>query len=102
MKILISFLIILPFALSTQLFPHGKSAGDIALVVSNDNTNTLTTGDTDDGIKVITTPNIPFFQRRQNHKVQVCENYRNAWKSPVCLKITGMFGNQRYVWKLLE
>lgn len=74
MKILISFLPILPFVLSMQLFPHGKSAGDIALVVSNDNTNTLTTGDTDDGIKVITTPNIPFFQRRQNHKVQISTN----------------------------
>lgn len=72
MALLFFLLIALPIAASQKLFPHGKENGDTVIIESQKQINRLSYGDTDNGIKVIDTPNFPFYQRKtNNNKIQV-------------------------------
>lgn len=75
MALLFFLLIALPIAASQKLFPHGKENGDTVIIDSQKQINRLSYGDTDNGIKVIDTPNFPFYQRKtNNNKIQLSTN----------------------------
>ena len=63
---------VIPFyfssALATQLFSYGTNSGDTVLI---DMTANISVVDLDDGIKLINTVNFPFFDLKDNKKIQV-------------------------------